>query len=342
MKRNSIAPVFTFLAMTLACVLPTKAAEFASKKIVTFYVGHGAGTTIDMYARVIGRVLSKHLPSETSIVVSNMPGAGGIAMVNFLEQSGHPDGSVWGFVNRSVVLAPILKVTQAGFDPLQLKWLGSPSKSPSVGITRAPAQDAPPQDNAHSRQITLGGTSPTQDNILFPRAMNEVAGTNFKIVSGYKSPRDIENAIERGEVDGSYGTSLSSVLTGHLGPDLKAGRLRISVQFGTKRHPLLPDVPLAIDSVRNAEDREFLSFLMAPSELGYPIFLPRQTTPEALATARTAFRNALADPELINLIEKSNLDLNPIFHEALEATLRDLASASPTIIARARRMMELN
>ena len=59
------------------------------------------------------------------------------------------------------------------------------------------------------------GTGAAADTDQFPRILNGVLGTKFKIVSGYPGGNDITLAMERGEVKGRCGWSWSSVVATH-------------------------------------------------------------------------------------------------------------------------------
>jgi hypothetical protein len=49
---------------------------------------------------------------------------------------------------------------------------------------------------------TIGGNGPSDDTVQFPRVLNAVVGTKFKVISGYPGGNDVLLAMERGEVQG--------------------------------------------------------------------------------------------------------------------------------------------
>ena len=59
----------------------------------------------------------KYIPGNPNIVVSHMPGAGGIKAATYIESVGPQDGTAWGFITRGFMLAPLLKLPQANFQP---------------------------------------------------------------------------------------------------------------------------------------------------------------------------------------------------------------------------------
>ena len=70
--------VACLLAMLLALAGPAHAQpveEFYRGKTVTVLVGFTAGGGYDVYARLLGRHIGRHIPGNPSVVVQNMPGA---------------------------------------------------------------------------------------------------------------------------------------------------------------------------------------------------------------------------------------------------------------------------
>ena len=68
-------------ALSIALALPVRAdpvADFYKSKAVTVVVGYGTGGGYDVYGRIIGRFIRKHIPGKPPVVVQNMPGAGSL------------------------------------------------------------------------------------------------------------------------------------------------------------------------------------------------------------------------------------------------------------------------
>jgi len=80
--------------------------------------------------------------------------------------------------------------------------------------------------------------------------MNTVFGSKFDIVSGYKVVATSRWRIERGEVQGRCGWSWSSIQE-HASGWVDDKRLNLLLQFGFKRHPELPQVPLVLDIAKD-------------------------------------------------------------------------------------------
>src|SRR5437879_3717660 len=55
-----------------------------------------AGSTYDLYARVLARHLGNHIPGKPTFIVQNMQGAGGLKVIDYLYKIAPKDGTVMG------------------------------------------------------------------------------------------------------------------------------------------------------------------------------------------------------------------------------------------------------
>ena len=67
----------------------------------------------------------------------------------------------------------------------------------------------------------MPGTGAGADSEIIPLAFNSLAGTKFKIISGYRNTTEAALAMERGELEGLAYWSWSAVKSIH--PELGAG-----------------------------------------------------------------------------------------------------------------------
>src|SRR6266481_3080384 len=111
------------LALMLAAGTPAAAQDFYAGKVISIYIGTGEGPgALSAYPRAIAQVIGKYIPGNPSIIVRNMPGAGGIKAANFIYSIAPQDGTAWGFTTRGFVRAPLLGTPQAQFDPTKYQW----------------------------------------------------------------------------------------------------------------------------------------------------------------------------------------------------------------------------
>src|SRR4051812_20037828 len=87
-------------------------ADFYKGKRVNLIVSYGTGGGYDVYARVLARHMSKHIPGNPAIVVQNMPGAGSLRGTNFLYNVAPKDGTTFGTFARNMPLLGLIKSNQ--------------------------------------------------------------------------------------------------------------------------------------------------------------------------------------------------------------------------------------
>src|SRR5260370_18422441 len=214
------------------------------------------------------------MPGIPKVVVSHMPGAGGMQAASFTASIAPQDGTAWSFIARGFMLAPLLKLPQANFQPARFNWIGSPSRTVSMGIAYNAWTPARTIQDAMTREVVIGATSIAQDTGIFPRALNRIIGTKFKIVTGYASVGAVDIAIERGEVQGKVGSTWKSLNSGPTTNWVRDGTVSVLVQLGVAKAPDIPShVRLGLDFASTPQDRQVLEVLCAPSATGYPSFM---------------------------------------------------------------------
>jgi hypothetical protein len=141
--------------------------------------------------------------------------------------------------------------------------------------------------------------------------------------------------MERGEADARCGWSWGAVKAAK--PDwLRDKKIYIAVQFATKKHPELPDVPLATDLARNDKERAALDLILTQQVMGRPLAAPPKVPGERVTALRRAFDQAMKDPELLAEADKAQLEIAPVDGEALQAMVERMFQSPPAVIEAAR------
>src|SRR5947199_8435978 len=83
-------------------------AEFYRGKRINLIVSYGPGGGYDVYARVLARHMSRHIPGNPPIVVQNMPGAGSLRGTNFIYNVAPRDGTAFGIFARNMPLLGLI------------------------------------------------------------------------------------------------------------------------------------------------------------------------------------------------------------------------------------------
>jgi tripartite-type tricarboxylate transporter receptor subunit TctC len=346
-EQASMRKLLRFTALLIVAVPAARAAraetveEFYRGKTITMVVGTGVGAgAVSAYPMALAPLIKKYLPGHPNLVVTYMPGAGGIKAASYIYGIAPQDGTAWGFITRGFLLGPLLKVPQAAFDPTRFNWIGSPSRTVSMGLVWNASTGVRTIEDAMRKEVVVGATSVAQDTGIFPRALNRIAGTRFKIVTGYASVGAVDLALERGEVQGKVGSTWKSLNSGPSASWVSGKIVTVLVQLGVKKAPdIPPDVPLGLDLAKSPQDRQVLEVLCAPSATGYPSFMGPDVPKDRVEAIRKAYQQSLQDPEFIEAVERQGLDLDPIGAEELADVVRGIYALPAAAVERARDLL---
>ena len=224
--------------------------QFYRSKGLSISVGASAGGGIDLYARLVARHIGKHLPGSPTVVVQNMPGAGGLQQMNHLGSIAPKDGSFVGLINPMMTVAPILTPDFAKYDPSRFSWIGSVNSE--IGTcTFWPASKLSSVEQLRQRRVKMGGIGAAGGSTLDATTLREVLGFPFDIVLGYPGMTEATLAAERGEVDGVCGLNVSGLKATHWDA-FKRGDVRPLLQTSVRNHPDLPSVALPSGHTRHS------------------------------------------------------------------------------------------
>ncbi len=297
-------------------------AEFYKGKTVDLYIGYSVGGGYDLYARMLARHIGKHIPGNPTVVPRNMEGAGSLRLANWLAKVAPRDGSVFGTIGRGVPFDPLLGLPGTQFKGTDFSWIGSANNEVSICASWGTSKITKIED-VFTQQMVIGGTGPSDDTVQFPRVLNGVLGTKFKIISGYPGGNDVVLAMERGEVEGRCGWSWSTVLATHA-DWVKQKKIHLLVQLALEKHPDLPDVPLIVDLARTIEQKQILKLIFARQVIGRPYIAPPGIPGDRLAALRKAFIDTLADKEFLADAQKSKLEISAVPGDKVEALVKEV------------------
>jgi tripartite-type tricarboxylate transporter receptor subunit TctC len=337
MHTNAIARVIAatmLVSMPAAIMAAETSADFYKGRNIEMYIGYSVGGAYDLYARVISRHMGNKIPGKPTFVPKNMTGAGSLRLANWLYRVAPKDGTTIGTIGRGIAFDPLLIGKGDQFDATKFNWLGSANNEVSVCVAMA-GSGVTKFDDLYTKQLTVGGTGTSADTDQFPRVLNNVLGTKFKIVEGYPGGNDVVLAMERGEVQGRCGWSWSSVKATHKAW-IDNGKMIVLAQLSLNKHPELPNVPLVMDLAKNDEQRQILKLIFARQVMGRPYVAPPDLPADRVATLRKAFMDTMHDKEFLADAEKTQLEINPVSGEEVEKLVKDVYATPDEIKAKAK------
>ena len=305
---------------------------FAARS-VTVLIAFEPGGSYDVYGRLVARFLGAHLPGKPNVIVQNMPGAGGLIGANNLYEVAARDGSVVGEISQTAAIGQALSTPGVRYDVRKFNWVGRMTSNVQLMHSWKTA-NGKNMDDALKMEIIVAGTGPTSSSVVFPKIMNDLLGTKFRVVPGFQGAASATLAMERREVDAVV-RPWSEIKARN--PDwVRDGVIHPLVQFSLSRHPDLPKIPAVVDLARDERQRQLLSLFASGSDVGNALVLPPNTPASIVATYRKAFQETMSDPQLIDEARRLVLEADWIDGEKLQKLTESVFDVSPDVIERAK------
>jgi tripartite-type tricarboxylate transporter receptor subunit TctC len=330
-RRGCAAAVLLTLSTTASADAVT---DFYKDKTLSIVVGHEAGTGYDIYARTLARHIGQHIPGKPNVVPQNMPGAGGLNAANWLYNVAPKDGLAMAMFATEAAFQPLFGSKLAKFDPVKFSWIGNLDESVATCVV-SERSGITSLEQMFQRETLIGATGATSPTSSFAFGLANFVGAKLKIVQGYKGSADLKIAMQRGEIEGACGVSLST-LKSQWRDDLQSGRARPIIQFSLKKSPELPGIAHVYDYAKSAEDRELFDIAFGLHVLGRPVLAPPALPAERLRALREAFMKTVQNPEFIADVEKLGLSLTPSSGEEVEPLVARFFSYPASTIEKAR------
>ena len=322
------------VSVAFACAavcLPASAADFYAGKQISLVVGAPAGGGYDFLARLVSRHMGKHIPGAPSFVVQNMPAANSIAATNHLANVAPRDGTAIALVQRGMLLAKLINPTGVQFDIAKLNWIGNLNSETGLTLARVNAPVTTAKE-LFEKELIVGGQTGVDPEIT-PRLYNALLGMKFRIISGYPGTTAIGLAMESGEVEGVGDWSWSSLKVQR--PEwIRDKKVNILIQGALEKDPELPDVPSALDFVKDDVSRRALELYFTQKTVARPLVAPPDVPADRLAILRKALMALGDDKEFLDDAQRSRIEIGLLPGEAVEKVIAMIAHAPPDAVAR--------
>ncbi len=328
----------TMLMAGVAVGEPLSVAEFYRGKTISIVVGSDSGGGYDLNARVLGRYLGRHVPGNPNIIIQNKPGASSLAATNYVYEVAPKDGTVIAAVQRPIPFPTLFVESGVRYDVRKIQWLGSTVNELGLVVAWHTAPQETIEDVFRIPMI-VGGNGPATDTEIFARALNNILGAKFNIVSGYPGQAQIMLAMERGEIQGTANWSWSDIQKGH-NDWVRDSKIRLLLQLGLKKSPDLPDVPLIVDMARNDEDRSVFEILMGMKALGRPYFIAPGVPEDRSNALRIAFMETMRDSDFLAEAKKSLGTIDPVSGADMQNIVARVYSLPSNVVDKARQAVK--
>ena len=312
-------------------------ATFYKGKTVTIIVASSPGGGYDFYGRLIARFMSRHIPGNPQIVVQNMPGAASNVAAGYVYNVAPKDGTVIGSIFMGAVVDPLFgELKRQTHDTSKFNYIGNANVDAYLCLVRTDAGINTLGD-AYTKEIIVGATSEGASTRDFPSMLKNLLGLKLKIVAGYPGTREINLAIEKGEVQGGCGQAWSSVAATYPAW-FRDGLVKPLVQEANVGYPELDKmgVQLVRDFARTDEQKRVLELVYSQLAFGRPYVVAPGVPMERIEALRTAFWATLNDPELVAEAKRLKVDAIPTQGSELQTLIARIYATPADIVEKAR------
>lgn len=292
----------------------TAQAQFYKGKTITIIVGYRPGSGIDLNAKVLARMMPKHVPGNPKIIAKNRPG-GGTAAQNYMWEKAKPNGLqvVYGPWN------PVGQITRnralrARYDKVAMIGGGG-----STRITWANTDYVPSPGKLVSasqrKGLNYGGSRVTGSIDLLARLGFDVLGVNYRVTFGYQQSASMR-AMPQGEIQ--LATASLNNWIAYVVPSIerhkKAAALyyypRLDAAGNAIRNKNTGKIPMYLDVYKATSGKaappaspewNAMKWLLRMGTLSQTLWAPPGTPKEAVADLRTGFWKTVKSKEFLDL-----------------------------------------
>lgn len=315
-------------------------ADFYAGRTLTIVVGHESGTGYDLYGRAVARHIGRHVPGNPTVVTQNMPGASGLVAANWLYNVAPKDGSVILTLAHTGPFEPLVGTGAAKFETTRFTWLGNADESiGTCGVWHTSGIDR--FEDMLEKPVIFGSSGPTGPLAQFANTLKNMIGAKITLVEGYRGSADVHLALQRGEVAGVCGVSLSTLQT-HFAADHKAGRFKPIIQLARQKHPALAGVAHVYDFAKSPEDVQVFELVFGRHALGRPFTAPPELPPARTAALRKALMATFADAQFLDEARKQQLEITPSTGEQVEELFKRFFALPKSVIEKANSAVRRN
>jgi tripartite-type tricarboxylate transporter receptor subunit TctC len=340
-RSTAMLPIAMIVSMYSYSATADGVSGFYKDKSITIQVGYGVGGGYDTTARLFARHFGRFVPGNPTIVVANMPGAGGMRVANYIYNVAPKDGTVLGTTGANLMLEPLFGNKNAAYQADRFEWIGNLHsdinacavwRGAGLGIrTLADLIKSP-------RLIVFGSPSAETESSTFPMFIRNVGKAPIRVVQGYEGTNAILLAMQRGEVDAVCGMYESTVKASYRA-DLEAGNLNIFFQAGLdRRAPLFGEATQVTELLTTDELRKIGEVVFRPTSITRPLMAPPGTPLDRVKVLREALLKTMKDPETIADAMKLKVEFSPMSGDEVTQIMKNIQATPRDLLVQAQQL----
>jgi tripartite-type tricarboxylate transporter receptor subunit TctC len=339
LRSRLVAFTIPVALIAIAAAVPVAAQEdtFFKGKEISLGIGFGPGGGYDTFGRMFARHFGRFVPGNPTVVAKNEPGAGGIRLASTIYNVSKKDGTEIALFAASTALEPLFGNKDAKYETTKFTWIGNmDSDVSSCGLWKHSGIKT--WEDMKTKETTFGSTGPAAITSIHPRVIGALLGLKTKVIHGYSGTRDVNLAMQKGEVDGTCGLYMSSIRSQYQ-KDVDDGNLTIVITLGAKRPKEFPNVPSIFELVKSDSDKQLAELIFGSDAIGRPISAPPGLASARTATLRNAFNAMVKDATFVAEANKIGLSIEPMTGEKVQELFAEFANTPTPVVEKAMAAM---
>lgn len=323
-------------AAMAAPVLADEVANFYEGKNISIVVAARAGGGHSNYSLFVGKFWKKHMPGNPTFIIQNMGGAGGTKAANYLYNRGAKDGTAIGILLSDTPFASRMRTTGVKYVADKFHYIGGVDKPQGafVVLKRAGVKTI---EDAKKTPVVFASTGKGSQTFILPKLANEMIGTKFKIVIGYRGMSGVYKALDGKEADG-FQSGWSSIQI--IRPDWhKDDRVVVLAANSLSPLPDAPHAPTFVSLIKDPRDKAIAELISNNDIIGRAWIAPPGIPKARLAALRSSFKAMVHDPEAVAEAKKRKFDWKYVSWEPMQKHAAAITNAKSDLFDRARMLL---
>ena len=335
MPWHARAIALLLASTALEPALADPVADFYRGRTVAIVIPTSPGGEYDLHGRLIGRFIGRHIPGHPTIVPQNMAGGGGLVATNYVYNVAAKDGTALLVINKSLPASQLTGEPGLKADMGRFSYIGTLAPSSETMVVWHTTGVRSVED-ARRKEVVIGTTGTDNITYMLPKLMNELLGTRFTLITGYRGGNEVNVAMERGEVGGRQNSWTSWKSTR---PHWLANGDIVVIAQGGVTVKELPGVPDVEDLARSEDDRRVTRLLLEGSRFGRAILAPPGVPDERVAALRAAFEATMKDADFLAACRDARVDVEPESGAALQKVAASILATPSAVAQRLKQLM---
>lgn len=310
-------------------------ADFFRGKQLEMIIGSDPGGGFDLFGRIVARYMPKYLPGQPTMTPKNMPGAGSLKALQYIDKLAAKDGTSIGILNPSILTLAATDPSKVEVDLNKMNWIGNLSSDNKVCMSWT-ASGIASLDDLKTKKFRAGGTS-TSAGSFPPMAILKEFYPNVQHVLGYVGNQDVWLAMERGEVEGHC--TGWGIIPAQKPEWVSGKKVTVLSKFTDKEIPGLPGVPSIYTLPMSAEMKNAIGFIMKGDEITRPFFVGAAVPADRVTALRDAFDKMIKDPEFIDAAQKARLEIDTMDYKNLTEAVKTITTTPAAAVQLAKKFI---